>query len=227
MPPTYNGDRADLASRPRLDLRVGRRGRCAARRAARLPRLLHDLPRLRRRGLPPHLAAGLRARRDPLRRGVLAVRPGVLPTRDAAVSRGPSRASPTRTGARWPWASWSRRRSCAPWPSGGSAATGWSALAGEVLVIQTLVVSRAEPLHPGAVLALLLAALVLAASFLDGARWRQAAGVVGVLLAAMLLIKINVGLFAAVGVAGALATVGNAAAARRGPGGGRRSCRWR
>ncbi len=90
MPPTYNGDRADLASRPRLDLRVGRRGRCAARRAARLPRLLLDLPRLRRRGLPPHLAAGLRARRDPLRRGVLAVRPGVLPTRDAAVSGGPS-----------------------------------------------------------------------------------------------------------------------------------------
>jgi hypothetical protein len=83
-----------------------------------------------------------------------------------------------------------------------------AALAGEVLVIQTLFVSRAEPLHPGAVLAILLAGLMLAASFLDGARWRQAAGVMGVLLAAMLLIKINVGLFAAVGVAGALATMG-------------------
>jgi hypothetical protein len=58
------------------------------------------------------------------------------------------------------------------------------------------------------VLAILLAALVLAASFLDGARWRQAAGVMGVLLAAMLLIKINVGLFAAVGVVGALAPMG-------------------
>jgi hypothetical protein len=82
------------------------------------------------------------------------------------------------------------------------------ALAGEVLVIQTLLVSRNEPLHPGAVLALLLAALVLAASFLEGSWGRQAAWVVGVLLAAALLIKINVGLFAAVGVAGALVTAG-------------------
>jgi hypothetical protein len=81
-------------------------------------------------------------------------------------------------------------------------------LAGEILVIETLLVSRDEPLHPGAVLAILLAGLVLAASFLDGARARQAAAVMGVLLAAMLLIKINVGLFATVGVAGALATMG-------------------
>src|SRR6185436_435913 len=82
------------------------------------------------------------------------------------------------------------------------------ALAGEVLVIQTLLVSRNEPLHPGAVLALLLAALVLAASFLEGSWGRQAAWVVGVLLAAALLTKINVGLFATVGVAGALVTAG-------------------
>ena len=82
-----------------------------------------------------------------------------------------------------------------------------AALAGEVLVVQVLLVSRNEPLHPGAVLAVLLAGLVLAASFLDGARWRPAAGAVGVLLAAMLLMKINVGLFAVLGVIGALATV--------------------
>ena len=82
-----------------------------------------------------------------------------------------------------------------------------AALAGEVLVVQVLLVSRNEPLHPGAVLAVLLAGLVLAASFLDGARWRPAAGAVGILLAAMLLMKINVGLFAVLGVIGALATV--------------------
>ena len=68
--------------------------------------------------------------------------------------------------------------------------------------------SRAEPLHPGAPLALLLGGLILVATCLDGPRWRGAAGFGGVLLATMLLIKVNVGLFAAVGIARALAAAG-------------------
>lgn len=78
------------------------------------------------------------------------------------------------------------------------------ALAGELLVVQVLLPSRDEPLHPGALLALLLGGLVLVGAVLDGRRWRLAAGVGGVLLATMLLVKVNVGIFAAVGVAGAL-----------------------
>lgn len=78
-------------------------------------------------------------------------------------------------------------------------------LAGELLVIQALLPSRDEPLHPGAVLALLLGGLVLAGTFLDAWGGRVAAGVAGALLATMLLVKINVGAFALLGVAGALA----------------------
>jgi hypothetical protein len=78
------------------------------------------------------------------------------------------------------------------------------ALAAELLAVQVLFPSRDEPLHPGALLALLLGGLVLAGSFLDAPRWRLASGVGGVLLATMLLVKVNVGIFAAVGVAGAL-----------------------
>ena len=78
------------------------------------------------------------------------------------------------------------------------------ALAAELLVVQALLPSRAEPLHPGALLALLLGGLILVATCLDGPRWRVAAGFGGVLLATMLLMKVNVGLFAAVGIAGAL-----------------------
>ena len=82
------------------------------------------------------------------------------------------------------------------------------ALAVELLVVQALLPSRAEPLHPGALLALLLGGLVLVGTCLDGPRWRVAAGFGGVLLATMLLVKVNVGLFAAVGIAGALAAAG-------------------
>ena len=64
--------------------------------------------------------------------------------------------------------------------------------------------SRDEPLHPGALLSLLLGGLVLAGTFLDAPRWRRAAGVAGMLLAGMLLMKVNVGGFAAVAVGGAL-----------------------
>lgn len=78
------------------------------------------------------------------------------------------------------------------------------ALAAELLTVQVLFPSRDEPLHPGALLGLLLAGLVLAATFLDGPRWRLAAGAAGVLLASMLLVKINVGVFAALAVAAAL-----------------------
>lgn len=81
-------------------------------------------------------------------------------------------------------------------------------LAAELLVIQVLLPSRDEPLHPGALLALLLGSLVLAGTYLDGRWWRVAAGFGGALLASILLVKVNVGLFAAVGVAGALAAAG-------------------
>ena len=53
------------------------------------------------------------------------------------------------------------------------------ALAGELLVVHALVPSRAEPLHPGALLALLLAGLVLAGTFLETGRGRAAAVVGG------------------------------------------------
>jgi hypothetical protein len=82
------------------------------------------------------------------------------------------------------------------------------ALAAELLVVQALLPSRDEPLHPGALLALLLGSLVLVGTCLDGPRWRVAAGFGGVLLAIMLLVKVNVGLFAAVSIAGALAAAG-------------------
>ena len=75
-------------------------------------------------------------------------------------------------------------------------------LLGELLVVQALVPSRDEPLHPGALLALLLGGLILAGTFLDAPRWRRAAGVAGTLLAGMLLMKVNVGGFAAVAVGG-------------------------
>jgi hypothetical protein len=78
-------------------------------------------------------------------------------------------------------------------------------LAGELLVVHALVPSRAEPLHPGALLALLLAGLVVAGTFLETGWRRTAAAGAGILLAIMLLVKVNVGVFAAVSVAGALA----------------------
>ena len=54
------------------------------------------------------------------------------------------------------------------------------ALAAELLVVQVLLPSRDEPLHPGALLALLIATLVLVGTCLDGRRWRVAAGLGGV-----------------------------------------------
>ena len=78
----------------------------------------------------------------------------------------------------------------------------------ELLVVQALVPSRDEPLHPGALLALLLSSLVLAGTFLDESRWRRASGVAGVLLAAMLLMKVNVGAFATLAVVAALVFAG-------------------
>jgi hypothetical protein len=78
------------------------------------------------------------------------------------------------------------------------------ALVSELLIVQALLPSRDEPLHPGALLALLLGGLVLAGTALDGRGWRAAA-VAGALLATMLLVKVNVGIFAVAGVAAALA----------------------
>jgi hypothetical protein len=78
----------------------------------------------------------------------------------------------------------------------------------QLLVVQALVPSRDEPLHPGAVLALLLSGLALAGGFLDRPAWRWASAAAGVLLAVMLLIKVNVGALAVVAVVVALATAG-------------------
>ncbi|HEY7139172.1 MAG TPA: hypothetical protein VIE44_03665 [Methylomirabilota bacterium] len=78
------------------------------------------------------------------------------------------------------------------------------ALVSELLIVQALLPSRDEPLHPGALLALLLGGLVLAGTALDGRGWRAAAGVAGAVLATTLLVKVNVGVFAAAGVAAAL-----------------------
>jgi hypothetical protein len=70
------------------------------------------------------------------------------------------------------------------------------ALGTQLLVFQTLLPMRDEPLHPGGVLAVLLSALVLAGSFLRRTPNAVAAALMGVLLAAAVLVKVNVGLFA-------------------------------
>ncbi len=70
------------------------------------------------------------------------------------------------------------------------------ALCGQLLTCDGLLSLRNEPTHPGGLLCLILSAVVVAGSFLGGARSALAAAVIGGLLALATLIKINVGLLA-------------------------------
>jgi hypothetical protein len=65
----------------------------------------------------------------------------------------------------------------------------------QLLVFRSLFVQHFEPMHPGGLLCLLLACLS-ALPLLDASRPRLGAAVLGVLVAALALVKINVGTFA-------------------------------
>jgi hypothetical protein len=66
------------------------------------------------------------------------------------------------------------------------------------LVLQA---DASEPLHPGGTIGFLLIALVAAAAFLLPSRERAAMATIGVIAAALLSIKVNVGIFAIVSIA--------------------------
>jgi hypothetical protein len=72
---------------------------------------------------------------------------------------------------------------------------------GVVLAFLVLTVDVNEPLHPGATISFLLAALILAAAYLLPSRPRAAMAAVGMIVAALLSLKVNVGLFALLSVA--------------------------
>jgi hypothetical protein len=75
---------------------------------------------------------------------------------------------------------------------------------GLALAFLILKVDVNEPLHPGATIAFLLTAIIVAAVFLLPQRPRAALAVVGALAAAILSLKVNVGLFALLSIAFAL-----------------------
>lgn len=81
--------------------------------------------------------------------------------------------------------------------------TGRLLVAGIGLVLSFLILAVAvnEPLHPGATIALLLSGILLAAAFLLPGRSRAAMAAIGILGAALLSLKVNVGLFALISVA--------------------------
>src|SRR5262249_15440684 len=69
-------------------------------------------------------------------------------------------------------------------------------LATQLLVFLALVPLRDEPPHPGGLLSLLLGAVVVAGTFLESNRRAMVIALIGALLGAATLMKINVGLFA-------------------------------
>ncbi len=73
--------------------------------------------------------------------------------------------------------------------------------AGLIVGFLVLTVDANEPLHPGATIGFLLIALVAAAVFLLPKREKTAMALVGALAAALLSIKVNVGVFALVSIA--------------------------
>jgi hypothetical protein len=72
---------------------------------------------------------------------------------------------------------------------------------GQLLVFQTLLPMRNEPPHPGGLIALLVAGVVVMGSWIGVARSGIAGGVIGALLAIATLMKINVGLLGLVSTA--------------------------
>jgi len=79
------------------------------------------------------------------------------------------------------------------------------ALGGQLLAFLALFIVRQDPMYPGSWLALLLVAVLAAASFVGSARAAPALFAVGALVGTAALVKVNVGGFAAVAVAVALA----------------------
>ena len=76
----------------------------------------------------------------------------------------------------------------------------WLGIAAELVAFRALSGLVNEPLHPSGLVALLLVGLVAAAAFM-AAKPRTTAALIGVMVGALCLIKINVGAFAAVAVA--------------------------
>jgi hypothetical protein len=76
----------------------------------------------------------------------------------------------------------------------------WLGIAAELVTFRALTGLVNEPLHPSGLAALLLVGLVAAAAF-RAARPRATAALIGAMVGALCLIKINVGVFAAVAVA--------------------------
>ncbi|MBS1887197.1 MAG: hypothetical protein JSU06_08415 [Actinobacteria bacterium] len=74
-------------------------------------------------------------------------------------------------------------------------------LATQVLAFSSLYVLTNEPMHPIGLIALLLAAIVLIAGFVRERESPYAMAVLGAALAALVLVKINVGIFAVISVA--------------------------
>ena len=75
----------------------------------------------------------------------------------------------------------------------------WIAVAAQLLTFRMLVALANEPMHPAALTALLLCALMVAATYMPVHR-RTAAAVMGGIVGALLLVKVNVGLFAGTAV---------------------------
>jgi hypothetical protein len=75
----------------------------------------------------------------------------------------------------------------------------WFGIAGQLLTFRVLVALANEPMHPAGLLSLLLVGLMVAAA--SRSRWpRASAAVIGALVGALLMVKLNVGIFAAVAV---------------------------
>jgi hypothetical protein len=77
----------------------------------------------------------------------------------------------------------------------------WASAAGLLVGFLLLKVDANEPLHPGATIAFLLIAIVAAAAFLLPARPRAALATIGALAAALVSLKVNVGLLVLASIA--------------------------
>jgi len=86
-------------------------------------------------------------------------------------------------------------------------------LAAQMLVCRALIVLGEEPMHPGGLICLLLAAILASSCFAWGPRSHYALALLGAAVAALVLVKVNVGLFALAAVT--LACVGGYTALSR------------
>ena len=185
--------------------------------ADRPPADVHGLHELRRRGLHAHGAEGLRQPRPALRRRLHPVRALLLRVlgRDLLDSSGSP--SPTTRAARRRWSSGSSPACCSAWRRCGSPAACCSASATQALVFTALGVLTNEPMHPVGIIALLLAAIVVVSSLVRERSSPYAMAALGALVAALVLVKINVGFFALVSVALAAAVSYPLLSSRRWP----------